>query len=133
MLIITIMAAAAILGGILADRKHRSVAGWVILCFLLPICVLFILALKPLPAEIPAVKTQSAPGNWECPQCKITLADTVDRCPLCKASRPVLSEPEPEPAPEITLCPYCREEIKVGAVRCKHCRKDFDEPAAAKG
>ena len=31
-----------------------------------------------------------------------------------------------KPAP---ICPYCLEEVKVGATRCPHCAAAFDKPA----
>jgi hypothetical protein len=30
-----------------------------------------------------------------------------------------------------TICPMCRETIKVGALKCKHCGELFDEPAGS--
>ncbi len=32
---------------------------------------------------------------------------------------------------ELTLCPYCRETIKAGAIKCKHCQSDFPEQTQA--
>lgn len=33
---------------------------------------------------------------------------------------------------ETTRCPYCREKIAVGAIRCKHCHTDLKEKKTAK-
>ncbi|MGI6590705.1 MAG: large conductance mechanosensitive channel protein MscL [Eggerthellaceae bacterium] len=32
---------------------------------------------------------------------------------------------------EAPTCPFCLEEVKVGATRCPHCAGSFDEPAEA--
>lgn len=34
--------------------------------------------------------------------------------------------PEPEPAPEPRLCPYCKSEIADDATRCPHCTSQLD-------
>ena len=34
--------------------------------------------------------------------------------------------PEPEPAPEPRLCPYCKSEIPEDATRCPHCTSQLD-------
>jgi len=36
-------------------------------------------------------------------------------------------EDEPEPESEFKLCPFCAEEIKTAAVKCKHCGSDVSE------
>ena len=56
---------AAVVGGIVAGNKNRSVFGWLILCLFFPIAVVIILVLKPLPE-----KNGPTPGNkkvWACP------------------------------------------------------------------
>ena len=34
--------------------------------------------------------------------------------------------PEPEPAPEPRLCPYCKSEIADDATRCPHCTSHLE-------
>ena len=36
-----------------------------------------------------------------------------------------------EEAPAAPCCPFCLEEVKVGATRCPHCAGAFDAPATA--
>ena len=35
-------------------------------------------------------------------------------------------------AKESARCPYCRESIAVGAIRCKHCHTDLAQPKRKK-
>ena len=32
---------------------------------------------------------------------------------------------------EAPVCPFCQEEVNVGATRCPHCTSDFEKPAEA--
>ena len=50
---------------------------------------------------------------------------TDDSHPLGSAA------PPPPPANETKSCPYCGEEIKKVAVRCKHCQADLSKPVDA--
>ena len=38
---------------------------------------------------------------------------------------------KPGDEPVIPTCPYCLEDVKVGATRCPHCAGVFDAPAAS--
>lgn len=35
------------------------------------------------------------------------------------------------PEPDAPICPFCLEEVKVGATRCPHCAAAFEAPATA--
>ena len=58
----------------------------------------------------------------ECAKCKVPLKET---------SEPAGAKPQAKPAPETTLCPFCKEDIRVGAIKCKHCGSMLEAPAAA--
>jgi uncharacterized membrane protein YfcA len=54
----------AVLGGVLASRKNRSVVGWVLLGLVIPVSALFLFALKPLPdADTPAADATDTATN----------------------------------------------------------------------
>ncbi len=81
---------AAICGGILASNKNRSVVGWVLLCLLLPICIVILLCLSPLPAR--AGEQSSAAGSMPagpmpdektCPYCAETVKAAAIVCKHC--------------------------------------------------
>ena len=129
-------AVAAVVGGIVASQKKRNPAGWAVLCFLIPICVLFILVLNTKEAEGQSQrKSYSMNDIWTCANLGCRTKNEMFRlqCQKCGAPRPlsaVLVNP-PEPEPELTRCPLCQEDIRVGAVVCKHCGRDLPEPAKA--
>ena len=35
------------------------------------------------------------------------------------------------PAPESRTCPYCKEAVADGAIKCRHCTSDIEEAASA--
>lgn len=78
MIFFLIMIVGAILGGILASNKNRNVPGWALLCFFLPICVLFILALK----QLPGVEQEEEP-TIVCRQCGSKIPASSNRCRFC--------------------------------------------------
>ena len=50
-----------------------------------------------------------------CNNCGAELVPGIVRCTACNSPVPAL------PVPAAATCPYCREEILAGAVKCKHC------------
>ena len=38
-----------------------------------------------------------------------------------------LRKPEPEAAPTTKICPFCKSEIHIEAVKCPHCASDLDK------
>ena len=55
-----------------------------------------------------------------CGKCKEKIPEWATTCPECGAPTDV-----PSLAPGMKTCPFCREQIRVDAVRCRHCRKDL--------
>ncbi|MGB8295344.1 MAG: zinc ribbon domain-containing protein, partial [Polyangia bacterium] len=55
-----------------------------------------------------------------CGKCKDEIPEGATTCPECGAPTDV-----PSLAPGMKTCPFCREQIRVDAVRCRHCRKDL--------
>ena len=119
----------AILGGIIAGNKYRSKFGWVVLCLVFPPCLLILLALKPLTAS----DYTNMDGTWDCPNCGKRNDAVLGTCKKCFSPRPGFT-PDTEidfiAKPQLTTCPFCKEDIRVGAIVCKHCGRDLDEPAA---
>lgn len=52
---------------------------------------------------------------------------------LRSAGEKKLGKNQEEAAPTTKVCPYCKSEIPVDAVRCPHCTSVLDEKAAADG
>jgi len=98
--VIIVSVVAAICAGILADRKGRNVAGWVILCVLIPLCLLILVCLG-------------------------SLKETSREAPI--VADPNIPDAGKSGADE-TTCPFCAETIKKAAKVCKHCGRDLPEP-----
>ena len=56
-----------------------------------------------------------------CPSCKAVLAIP----PLFQATA---SRPAPPPLPEFKKCPFCAEQIRIDAIKCKHCGSSLVTP-----
>lgn len=123
---------AAIIGGILASNKNRSVVGWTILCLLFPICILILLVLRPAGIQAPPAPPRdyfsSVPSAHlrrqvlVCPQCGERYNLLTSECSRCHV-------PLGESVPSEVTCPACKELIKAGALKCRHCGEVFDRPA----
>ena len=119
----------AILGNVLAGTKARSKTAWTLLCLIFPPSVLVLLVLRPL---TPAHFT-NLDGSWHCPNCGRGNDALVGNCSKCYTPRPgftPMSDSDFDITSQLTTCPYCREDIRVGAIVCKHCKRDLEEPAA---
>src|SRR5689334_21592700 len=79
-----------------------------------------------------------------CPRCSVRVSREQIRCdnghrlkevtpverpPLPIEEESVLDAPDDNP-PETKLCPFCAEEIKWAAIRCKHCQADLSSSIA---
>jgi len=59
-------------------------------------------------------------GKIICCKCQEEIPDASTICPECGAPAGA-----PTTVPGMKPCPFCREQIKADAVRCRHCRKDL--------
>ncbi|NFV80027.1 double zinc ribbon domain-containing protein [Magnetospirillum aberrantis] len=110
----------AVVAGIAASARNRSVVGWVLLALLLsPLVALILLAF------LPAVKVEEdAPGRFTaCPECGALGPAKALKCGKCGA------EFTAPPPPDTRACPFCAEEIKVAAIVCKHCGREVARPS----
>ena len=107
-LFLTIWIIGAIVAGILASRKNRSVSGWVLGSLLLtPLIVLILLALPPFDET----------SIRYCPKCYRKISAATHKCQC--------GHEIPPPAPQNKQCPFCAEDIKSDAIVCKHCQRDL--------
>ena len=67
--------------------------------------------------------------KFACPKCNQSLEAPEEmkgatiECPTCKESLTI-------PNPQFKKCPFCAEEIKFDAVKCKHCGEMLNKPKA---
>src|SRR5581483_2940989 len=91
MIILTVCIVAAVLAGIIASKKNRCVACWVIGAALLPIVILILVALDPLPASAgnfpPAPQLAPVDDNIS-PQCAETVKAAARLCRYCRYEFP---------------------------------------------
>lgn len=69
---------------------------------------------------------------WECPKCHESMHDYDDNCWSCGSKNPSLSE-KSDAAARMKKCPYCAEEIRYEALKCRFCGSLMPEPAVARG
>lgn len=118
----------AIFSAVGAGTKNRSCAGWFFIGLLFGPFGLLVFAMPKLEPEKVASQKQSdtKPGepaliteaSWDCLNCNYPNGGSRTTCEGCGQVR---EHGE-------TICPMCRETIKVGALKCKHCGELFDEP-----
>ena len=64
---------------------------------------------------------------------EVTAGTTSDDTGLAASTAAILASPDPmlprkpaaTKAADVKLCPFCAEEIRAAAIRCKHCRADL--------
>lgn len=56
----------------------------------------------------------------------VTVISPTAPAPIAAAS----AAPPAAPAADTRLCPFCAEEVKVQAIKCKHCQADLSATAA---
>lgn len=70
-----------------------------------------------------------------CPRCAEPLTSEMTNCPDCGMAIPLSLltltplpsiEPPPlvvpEPPPQFITCPFCKEEVRLHATKCRHCQ-----------
>jgi hypothetical protein len=57
-----------------------------------------------------------------------TPATDLDPTPVAVADDPIPIDS----STQVTICPFCKEEIRVGAIKCKHCGSDLSSHTAAR-
>ena len=66
----------------------------------------------------------------QCPKCQKTYDDSWSVCLADSTKLTILEEPVLVPGSqyhETVQCPFCREVIIKGAIKCKHCREFLDK------
>jgi Zinc finger found in FPG and IleRS len=109
--------------GFLAHRKNRSVAGWVLLCFVIS-PILCAIILECLPAKQPAPAPGSTLTVRKCPFCAEEIKADAKICRFCQRDLPELVVNPEDPM----YCPRCQKVDAYldayGRPFCPHC-KDY--------
>jgi hypothetical protein len=80
--------------------------------------------------EVPTDKLPVSPVKINCPECKQDYVYNPN-----KDIPDFVFESEPQPcinaaSPDTEKCPVCKGEIKIGAIKCKHCQTVLNELSA---
>lgn len=127
----------AVFSAVGASVKNRSTMGWFCLGLLVGPFGLLVFLMPKVGAEAPVSLSLDLPDRWACAGCGHRNYERDVYCRKCGTNRPApVEDAPPELAPPAEVeCPWCKELIKPGALKCKHCGSMLgeDQPARAAG